>query len=143
MRLDLLKAALIREEGLELKPYVDTVGKITIGVGRNLTDNGISEEEAMLLLDEDIAYVVVQMAKLPWFSALDDVRQRVLADMCFNLGFKGLMSFKRTLAAVQDGDYTAAARHMLDSKWAQQVGRRAVRLSAMMQTGLDQPWGHA
>jgi lysozyme len=65
------------------------------------------------------------------------VRQNVLADMCFNLGIGGLLSFKNTLAMVEHGKYEEAAAAMLQSKWATQVGQRAIELSEMMRTGRE------
>jgi lysozyme len=133
-----LKAQLVRHEGLRLRPYRCTAGKLTIGVGRNLEDRGISEDEARVLLENDVAQVESELAKaLPWFVRLDEVRQRVLINMGFNLGVPGLLAFKQTLAAVERGDYTAASDRMLDSKWARQVGARATELAAMMKEGKD------
>ena len=77
------------------------------------------------------------IAALPWVETLDEVRQRVLVDMAFNLGIPSLLTFKRTLASVEAGNYTVAAAQMLESKWARQVGTRAIRLSEMMATGQD------
>lgn len=135
-----LRRQLIRHEGMVLKPYVDTVGKTTIGVGRNLTDNGISENEALDLLRNDLVVVLEELsAKLPWFAGLSPIRQRVLLDMGFNLGPVGLLKFKQTLASVERGDYALAAKQMLQSRWAQQVGQRAQRLSAMMHSDQEQP----
>lgn len=132
-----LREQLIRHEGLRLKPYTDTVGKLTIGIGRNLTDRGISREEAELLLDNDLASVVTALElAFSWWLSLDDVRQRVLADMAFNLGVGGLLKFKNTLAAVKEGRWDDAADGMLASRWAAQVGARASRLSRMMRTGV-------
>lgn len=125
-------------EGERLKPYRCTAGKLTIGVGRNLEDRGISREESAMLLANDIANEERELLRaLPWTSKLDEVRQRVLLDMSFNLGLVGLLGFKNTLATIQAGDYQRAAAMMLDSKWAQQVGQRAERLSRMMATGKD------
>lgn len=133
-----LKAQLVRHEGLRLKPYRDTVGKLTIGVGRNLDDVGITEDEARTLLDNDVARVESHIARVvPAFSSLDDVRQRVLVDMAFNLGVPGLLKFKAMLAAVEARDFFHAALEMIDSRWAAQVGQRATRLAAMMETGTD------
>lgn len=127
-----LAAELTRDEGLRLKPYVDTVGKLTIGVGRNLTDVGISETEAQLLLRNDIAAAEQLLdAHIAWWRRLDEDRQRVLVNMAFNLGPR-LLEFKRTLYYVANGDYESAAAAMLESKWAQQVGPRAVRLADRM-----------
>jgi lysozyme len=134
------RAALIRQirlhEGERLKPYRCTAGKLTIGVGRNLDDRGISREESAMLLDGDIRLLEIELFRaLPWASALDDVRQRVLLDMAFNLGLPGLLQFKRTLEAIRTGQYQQAATMMLDSLWARQVGQRAERLARMMATG--------
>lgn len=134
-----LIAQLIRHEGLRLWPYTDTVGKLSIGVGRNLTDVGISREEAIELLNNDIDKAVAECATYPWFTTLDAVRQRVIVDMIFNLGARRFKSFKRLIAAMARGDYEAASVCMLDSMWAEQVGKRALRLAEMMRSGLEQP----
>jgi lysozyme len=126
-------AELERDEGLRLFPYKDSVGKTTIGIGRNLDDVGISEAEARAMLASDIARVEADLDKaLPWWRKLDEDRQRVLANMCFNLGLAKLMTFRNTLGAIFLGDFTDAAASMLASKWAQQVGPRAARLAARM-----------
>jgi lysozyme len=136
MNTDLLKDELVRDEGLKLKPYRCTAGKLTIGVGRNLDDVGISASEAMLLLEHDINRVIAKLSyHLPWWSSLSENRQRVLANMAFNLGIDGLLKFKNTLSHIQNGNYSEAAKAMLESKWAKQVGERAVRLSKMMEAG--------
>jgi lysozyme len=125
-------------EGERLKPYRCTAGKLTIGVGRNLEDRGITRDESAMLLANDIADMERELQRaLPWVARLDEVRARVLVDMAFNLGIVGLLAFKRTLATVEAGDYQQAATMMLDSKWAKQVGGRAERLSRMMATGKD------
>ena len=134
---DRLIRHLIRDEGLRLKPYVDTVGKVTIGIGRNLTDNGISEGEAYAFLENDLDKVEEALDRsLPWWRGLDAVRQEVLQNMAFNLGIGGLLGFKNTLAAVRAGLWTNAARGMRASKWARQVGARAGRLASAMETGV-------
>ena len=131
----ILKEELIRDEGLRLKPYTDTVGKTTIGVGRNLTDNGISHEEAMILLDNDIeTHIALLDSKVPWWRDMSPVRQRVLANMAFNMG-NALFSFVNTLSAMERGYYEKAAYGMENSKWAGQVGVRAKRLIKMMEEG--------
>lgn len=130
-----LVAELSRDEGRKLKPYVDTVGKTTIGVGRNLSDVGISDAECDALLQNDIARTVAWLDRnIAWWRGLDPIRQRVVLNMAFNLG-GNLLTFVNTLAAMQRGDYGAAADGMLASKWATQVGARAQRLSQMMRTG--------
>jgi lysozyme len=136
------RAAMTRQlrlhEGERLKPYRCTAGKLTIGVGRNLDDRGITAEESAYLLANDIAREErALLRELPWVSGLDEVRQRVLLDMAFNLGIQGLLKFRLTLSAIQAGQYERAASMMLDSLWAKQVGQRAERLSRMMATGKD------
>lgn len=127
---------LIRDEGLKLKPYKDTVGKLTIGVGRNLDDVGISEAEARDLLGNDIGRVCDSLGDvLPWLANLDEVRRAVLYNMAFNMGVGGLLKFRTTLGLVQSGNYRAASEAMLDSIWAKQVGDRATRLSMQLATG--------
>ncbi|HEF4777120.1 TPA: glycoside hydrolase family protein [Burkholderia multivorans] len=126
---------LSRDEGRRLKPYVDTVGKTTIGVGRNLTDVGITDAECDLLLSNDIDRTVAWLDRnLSWWRQLDAVRQRVVVNMAFNMG-GSLLTFTNTLAAMKRGDYAAAADGMLASKWASQVGDRAKRLADMMRSG--------
>ena len=136
-----LNAQLIRHEGLRLTTYQDSLGYWTIGVGRLIDarkGGGITEDEADYLLSHDVVKVMGGLdGALPWWTGLSEVRQRALADMCFNLGLAGLLKFKNTLAAVRRGDYPAAAEGMLASKWAGQVGIRAKRLAKMMETGLD------
>ena len=133
---DKLTEMLVDHEGMRRKPYRCTAGKLTIGVGRNLDDRGISPDEAMYMLANDIRDSRRELsAAFPWFDKLDDVRQAVLIDMCVNLGLSRLQGFRNTLALIGVGKYEAAAQEMLDSKWAEQVGRRAQRLSRMMSTG--------
>lgn len=127
-----------RHEGERLKPYRCTAGKLTIGVGRNLDDRGISAQESAYLLSNDIDMAWNELqTRIPWMAGLNDVRQRVLLDMAFNLGTDGLLKFRNTLATIQAGNYQKAGEMMLDSVWAAQVGMRAQRLSRMMQTGTD------
>ncbi len=123
-------------EGLRLKPYRDTAGKLTIGVGRNLDDVGLREEEAMFLLLHDLEFVKEALDKrLPWWRGLAEPRRHVLLDMGFNLGVDGLLQFTGTLGHLRAGRYAEAAQQMLRSRWAGQVGRRAATLSRMMRTG--------
>ena len=131
-----IKDQLIRHEGLRLKPYRDTVGKLTIGVGRNLDDIGISKEEALCLLENDLKRVERDLDRaVPYWKDYGDVRAAVLVNMCFNLGITRLLGFRKFLAAFHRGDFQTAANEMLDSKWAIQVGHRAVELANQMRTG--------
>lgn len=128
-----------RDEGLRLQPYRDSVNKWTIGYGRNLSDVGISKDEAEYLLANDITEAKLKLGQtLPWTSQLDDARLGVLLNMVFNMGIAGLMSFKQTLMLIQGGNFDAAADEMLKSKWAQQVGARAHRLALQLKTGVWQ-----
>jgi len=129
---------LVDHEGLELEVYEDSLGIATIGIGRNLVDRGITKEEAYYLCNNDIDIVEQELvSEFPIVSNLDGVRQRVLIDMAFNVGVPRLTKFKKMWAAIHCGDYKEAAVEMMDSKWARQVGRRAERLSAMMETGVE------
>lgn len=124
------------DEGIRLKPYQDSLGVLTIGVGRNLRDRGISRDEAHYLLANDVEGALADLdTKTPWWRKLDEVRQRVLANMCFNLGIARLLGFKNTLHLVETGQYATAADAMLDSAWAKQVGQRAIRLAQEMRDG--------
>lgn len=133
-----IREQLVRDEGLRLKPYVDTVGKMTIGVGHNLTDKGITEEQAYLLLDADIAEVQQALAGFAWFSQLDSVRQGAMLNMAFNLGVSGLLHFPNMISALSRGDWPTASQEMMNSLWATQVGQRAIRLSQQVLVGVWQ-----
>lgn len=128
---------LMRDEALRLFPYPDSVGKLTIGVGHNLTDLGISNRAAMFILDEDVDDVQRDLttAFASWFLELDPIRQRVMLNMRFNLGPSRFREFKRMLAAMAEHDYVKAAGSMRASKWYGQTGDRSKRLEAMMLTG--------
>ncbi|CAN5774519.1 glycoside hydrolase family protein [soil metagenome] len=163
-----LAAEIARDEGDKLKVYRCTAGKLSIGKGRNLEDVGISAEETRVLgitKASAIAHGITQAQsdylfandikrseadldrKLPWWRTLDDVRQRVLLNMCFNMGIgraadkargivgKGLLSFSNTLERIRLHDWLGAVAGMKASKWHGQVGARAVRLERMMETG--------
>ena len=135
--MDRIKEQLVRHEGLRLKPYRCTAGKLTIGIGRNLDDCGITQSEAYVMLINDIMNCEKQLqAKIPdIYNGLDEVRKSVLLNLCFNLGISGLLGFKNTLAFVKAGDWERAANNMLVSRWAKQVGRRAIELSELMRKG--------
>lgn len=131
-----IREQLSRDEGVRSFPYVDTVGKTTIGVGRNLTDVGISSDEIDLLLNNDISRAEAALASsLPWTASLDDARRGALTNMVFNMGIGGVLEFTNMLAAFQSANWEAAATAMLDSRWAGQVGDRATRLAEQVRTG--------
>ena len=144
MIIELLNAELKRDEGVRYTPYKDTRGFLTVGVGHNLDANPLPEENYPLtearvdeILDIDLKKVFSALdAHLPWWSTLDEVRQRVLANMTFNMGMGTLLTFKNTLQCVSDGKYNLAAAGMMSSAWFKQVGQRAVRLCQAMNTGV-------
>jgi len=122
-----------RHEGLRLKPYYCTAGKLTIGYGRNLEDVGITAHEAAFLLTGDLMRCEDDcLHAFPWFADLSEPRQHVMLNMCFNLGLAGLKKFAKFLTAVELGNYDTAADEMLDSLWAKQVKSRALELAQMM-----------
>lgn len=144
MNEELLEQELTRDEGKRSKVYRDSMGIWSAGIGRNMQDKGLSEDEMLFMLRNDIReHCALLDRHCPWWRNLDEVRQRVLANMAFNLGVgpsdeqpKGkLLTFKNTLQAMARGDYEAAANGMSSSAWAKQVGIRATRLIDMMRKG--------
>lgn len=133
---DIVRAQLRIDEGVRAKPYRDSVGKLTIGVGRNLDDVGLRPDEIALCLENDIAAAEADARVLfEGFDRLSANRRAVLVNMAFNLGRDRLAGFKKFRAAVDARHYALAAEEMLDSRWAQQVGIRAIRLSHQMKEG--------
>jgi len=125
-----------RDEGVVLTLYKCSAGKNTIGVGRNVDDRGITEDESDYLLSNDIDLCVKELeGTFPWFQTLSDTRQRVMVNMCFNLGLSRLMGFRKFLAAMEAGEWETAGVEMLDSKWARQVGPRSTRLRDLVLEG--------
>lgn len=131
-----LELQLMEDEGLRLKPYRDTVGKLTIGIGRNLDDVGISKDEAIQMLRNDIQSVQIQLSqRLPFWSKLNQVRQDALTNMAFNLGVPKFMNFKNTISYLAKGDYKSASVECLNSTWHKQVGDRAERIAKEIEFG--------
>jgi lysozyme len=145
-----------KHEGIVLEPYKDSLGISTIGIGRNLEDRGITdgeleyigktmeevlekgltEEEAYYLCMNDIAIVEKELLdRKPIVNQLNDVRQMVLVDMAFNMGVPRLMKFKNMWMAIEKVNYPLACEEMIDSRWANQVGSRAMKLSLAMKNG--------
>ena len=128
-----LEAMPRQHEGERLRPYVDTVGKVTIGVGHNLTDKGIPQTVSNMLLMEDIADAIDDVRHVcSVYDQLSRPRQLVLLSMAFNLGRERLGKFVHFLGAIHRGDWEDAADEMLQSQWARQVGTRATTLAKMM-----------
>lgn len=161
-----LHTQLILEEDLRLMAYDDATGKpvplgghcrgkLTTGVGRNLDGNPftkaemdiighdgrclpITHDQAIMLLDNDIKSVCRALdANMPWWQHLDEIRARVLVDLCFNMGVVKLLGFRHFLTNLRTGAYNAAADDLKDSLWYSQVKSRGVRLVAMVRTGKD------
>jgi lysozyme len=139
-----LVVELRRDEGVRYVPYADTKDIPTTGVGHNLQASPLpagwtyplTDDQVNQLLMSDLANVFSDLNRdLPWWTDLNDVRQRVIANMMFNLGSNKLLGFKNTLAAMRQGRYDDAAAGMLNSAWASQVGARAQRLAQMMRSG--------
>lgn len=135
--MDELKELIKKHEGLRLKPYRCSAGKLTIAYGRNLDDVGITEHEAEIMLDRDIA-----QAKQDLFTVLGGLvndlspkRYNALVDMMFNLGQARFRGFIKMIAAIRQGDWQEAAKQALDSKWADQVGNRAMTDALMIKNG--------
>jgi lysozyme len=126
---------LIDDESIELKPYKDVFGNWTIGVGRNLDDTGISYNEAMLMLQNDIERCRREAEAFWWYVNLDDCRRDVVIMMIFNMGIARFRTFTHMIAALEHGDYRTASIEMLQSRWEQQVGDRAHKLATMMASG--------
>ena len=134
--MDKMIEQLVDHEGLELHPYEDSLGILTIGVGRNLEERGISEDEAFYLLGNDIEIIWDELIKQhPIVEDLDDQRQMILLDMAFNMGVPRLGKFKKMWAAVHAKQFDVAAKEMLDSRWARQVKSRSTKLAHAMHHG--------
>ena len=132
---DKLRQQLIRHEGLRTTVYYDTTGHLTIGVGRNLDANGLSKDECLYLLSNDISAAIHALVVFAWFRDLDEVRQAALTNFMFNVGPQTFAGFHRMIAALAQHDYEGAADELLISKWATEVGSRAEELAAQLRTG--------
>ena len=146
MNYDLLEADLKCDEGSRDRRYQDTVGKWTIGYGHNIDDDPhypytiadepLTEEQKVSLLRRDMAAAVAALDEYAnWWRAMEEPRQRVLANMCFQLGWGSLRQFTNTLNAMHFSDYAAAAAGMRASKWYTQTPNRAERLARIMNQG--------
>lgn len=132
--LDIAVDQIKRDEGLRLHPYHCSEGVLTIGYGRSL-EKGITEDEAELLLRNDLETATtdaLQFSTPEVWTDLNADRKAVLINMAFNLGITRLLKFKKFRSALHRHDYHEAANQMLDSRWARQVGQRALRLADSM-----------
>ncbi len=130
-----LKEWIKKCEGFKSHLYTDTVGKKTIGFGRNIEDNGISITEANFMFENDFQRCLDDLIQYKWYTEQPDNIKNALMNMCFNLGINRLLGFKRMIAALEDNDYTKAAFEALNSKWANQVGDRAKDVALMIRQG--------
>ena len=123
-----------RHEGFRSKPYKCSEGFTTIGYGFNV-DAGIGVNLAELILSHQVSTIEHGLNSLSWFGSLNEARQDVIINMVFNIGYDGFMQFKNTIKYLSEGYFEAAAKEMLDSRWAKQVGSRSIELSEQMRTG--------
>ena len=139
-----LQERIIRHEGCRFMPYVDTLWNWTIGVGHKLTEeqatneyaNGINHDEAVNLLNADIARCIDQAdTQISCFEALNEIRQDVIAEMVFQLGITGVLAFHIMLDAATKQDWAKAAYEMVNSKWHSQTPDRCAELANLMLTG--------
>jgi len=135
MNIERLRETITRHEGSRLNMYQDTLGIWTIGVGHNIQEKGISPAVMELMLDEDIEEAIVELKRsVSFFSKMPEQVQEALVNLSFNMGIPRLMQFKKTLAYLRDGDFEAAADELLDSRYAEQVGRRADEVADMIRS---------
>ena len=135
MNIERLRETITRHEGSRLDMYQDSLGIWTIGVGHNIQEKGISPAVMELMLDEDIEEAIVELKRsVSFFSKMPEQVQEALVNLSFNMGIPRLMQFKKTLAYLRDGDFEAAADELLDSRYAEQVGRRADEVADMIRS---------
>lgn len=131
-----LEQMLARHEGFNGRLYKDSMGLDTIGYGRCIATNPLTKDEALYLMQQDIARARTDLvASFAWFADLDPIRQAALIDLCFNVGISGLLGFKKMVSALAAKDYDSAAAELMNSRYALQVGSRAKELSQMLKTG--------
>lgn len=131
-----LKQSLISHEGCKRFPYCDTVNKITIGIGYNLTARGLPDDVINTLYNQDVQYFYCQLSEFEWFRKLNEDRQLVLLDMSF-MGIKKLLGFEELIKAIIREDWEAAEKEILNSKWTEDVGeKRSTECANGMRTGI-------
>ena len=133
-----LTEMLRKHEGVRDKVYLCSAGYETIGVGRNISEDGLglSDDEIDYLLNNDIKRVREELTEeYYWFAGLDEARQDAMIDISFNLGQTRLIGFVKSLEAMAREDFDTAADEFMDSKWSEQVGDRAVEVTEIIRTG--------
>jgi|TARA_R110002020_G_scaffold170460_1_gene360117 lysozyme len=133
---------LIHHEGLKLEPYTCPEGFLSIGVGRNIQSRGISKNEALYLLKNDIDISMKELDdSFPWFSNLSEARQIALIDLHYNIGLTKLKKFKKTLALIGqavngEASWSDVSAELLRSKWSSQVGERSYTIARLLKEGI-------
>lgn len=127
-----IKRWIKHHEGINLKPYKDSLGKLTIGWGRNLDENGISEQEANFMFENDFARCQRDLSRQSWYGIQPDNVKGALLNMCFNMGISRLLEFKNMIEYIKEKNYTKAALEALNSEWAKEVNARANDVALMM-----------
>lgn len=125
-----------RHEGFRSKVYKDSAGILTIGYGTNLEHRGVSEFEAELMLRNELLDMEAKLNQNEWFRMQDRVRKDALINLAYNLGYSGLLNFRKMIHYLKEQNYDLASKEALDSKWAKQVGKRALELSTQIKTGM-------
>jgi len=134
-----MAAELKRDEGFRGRPYNCSAGKMTIGYGFNLESETMPEKVASDLLMHGIMERLGSLERLAWFHTINDVRQRVIMNMAFNIGISGMLGFKGMIQGICEQDFDRAADEMIDSKWYREdVGKsRSEPLISMMRSGTE------
>ena len=123
-------------EGFMSKPYKCPAGKLTIGYGRNIEDMGITMTEAEYLLVNDLTRSQTELSNsLPWYKTLSHRRKQAMLNLHFNMGTGTLSKFQKFLKAMSESDYSTAKAELLNSKYAQQVGKRAQEVAEQIVNG--------
>lgn len=135
MNLQALQESLIKHEGVRARLYFDTEGVPTIGIGRNLNEP-LSDKAIMFLYQEKVDESIAELDRAfkGWRNHSSEV-QTVLIELQFAMGAPRLAGFKKMWAALKAKDYPKAATELLNSKWSEQVGKRAVTLAEQMRNG--------
>ena len=129
-------AVLRRHEGFKDRPYRDTVGVLTIGYGWNLESDPMAREAAEIQMRMKLESLeALLLSKFDWYPNLSQTRKDVILNMCYNLGLDGFSNFRNTIWLLQNSRFAEAGEEMLKSKWAKQVGNRAIFLSDKMKAG--------
>lgn len=135
MNMARLRETITRHEGSRLDMYQDTLGIWTIGVGHNIQEKGISPKVMEIMLEEDLEEAISELKRsVSFFSRMPEQVQEALVNLSFNMGIPRLMQFRKTLAYLRDGEFESAADELLDSRYAEQVGHRALEVADMIRT---------